>query len=66
MVNLKLGGLLLAVGAMMFLFSDTLFGESVVASYLIISGLVTFPVGVILAAVGIVQVLVAKFKGRTD
>ncbi|MEJ2172231.1 MAG: hypothetical protein ACO22K_12045 [Woeseiaceae bacterium] len=66
MVNLKLGGLLLAVGAMMFLLSDALFGESDVAAYLVFSGLIMFPVGVILTAVGIVQMLVAKFKGRTN
>jgi predicted phage tail protein len=66
MVNLKLGGVLLAVGAMMFLMSDTLFGESDLASYLVFSGLIMFPVGVILTAVGIVQVLVAKLKGRTN
>lgn len=65
MVNLILGGILLLVGAALFLLSDTVFGDSVAASYSVFFGLILFPVGVILTVVGIIQALIAKVKGRT-
>lgn len=64
MVNLKLGGILVVVGAVMFLLSDTLFGESDVASYSMFFGLILFPLGIILTLVGVIQVLIAKVKER--
>lgn len=64
MVNLKLGGILVVVGAVMFLLSDTLFGESDVASYSMFFGLILFPLGIILTLVGVIQVLIAKAKER--
>ena len=51
-----------AVGAVLFLFSDTLFGDSDIAYNLMLLGLILFPVGVILAFVGIVELLFAKIK----
>jgi predicted phage tail protein len=64
MVNLKLGGILLVAGAALFLLSDTLFGDSNLAAYSIIAGLVLFPLGIVLALVGIIQVIIAKVKER--
>jgi predicted phage tail protein len=65
MVNLQLGGILVVVGAAMFLLSDTLFGDSDVASYSMFFGLILFPLGIILTLVGVIQVLIAKVKERT-
>jgi predicted phage tail protein len=48
----------------MFLLSDTLFGESDVASYSMFFGLILFPLGIILTLVGVIQVLIAKAKER--
>lgn len=64
MLNLKIGGALLIAGAALFLFSDTLFGDSEAASYVVFVGLIMFPVGLILSLVGIIQVLIAKIKNR--
>ena len=64
MVNLKIGGILLVVGAALFLLSDTLFGDSEAAPYSVLLGLIIFPIGVILALVGIIQAIVARFKER--
>lgn len=65
MVNLKIGEIPLVAGAVLFLLSDTLFGNSEAASYSVFLGLIMFPVGVILTLVGAIDVLVAKFKGRS-
>ena len=65
MVNLKIGGILLVAGAAFFLLSDTLFGDSEAASYSVFLGLIMFPIGVILTLVGIVQVVIARFKNRS-
>ena len=62
MVNLKIGGVLLVAGAAIFLLSDTLLGESEAASYAVFLGLIIFPVGLVLIVVGIIQVLIARFK----
>ena len=62
MVNLKIGGVLLVAGAAIFLLSDTLLGESETASYAVFLGLIIFPVGLVLIVVGIIQVLIARFK----
>ena len=62
MVNLKIGGLLLVVGAAMFLLSDTLLGESEAASYAAFLGLIMFPIGLVLTLVGIIQWLIARFR----
>lgn len=64
MVNLKLGGILLIAGAALFLLSDMLFGDSEAASYAMFFGLIVFPLGIILALVGIIQVLIARIKDR--
>jgi predicted phage tail protein len=64
MANLKIGAILLITGAVLFLISDTLFGDSEAASYAVFLGLIMFPIGVILALVGGIQMLVAKLKGR--
>ncbi len=65
MVNLKLGGILLVVGAALFLLSDTIFGDSDAASNSMFFGLILFPLGIILTLVGSIQVLIAKVKERT-
>jgi len=65
MVNLKIGGILLFAGAALFLLSDTLFGDSEAASYAAFFGLIAFPLGLILAFVGMIQVLIARIKHRT-
>lgn len=62
MVNLKIGGILLVAGAAIFLLSDTLLGESEAASYAVFFGLIMFPIGLVLIVVGIIQVLIARFK----
>jgi predicted phage tail protein len=64
MVNLKLGGILLVAGAALFLLSDTLFGDSDMASYSMFFGLILFPIGIVLTLIGIVQVLIARVKER--
>ena len=66
MVNLKVGGALLVAGAVLFLLSNTVFGDSEAATYSVFLGLIMFPVGVILTLVGAIQVLIAKFKGRSE
>ena len=66
MVNLKLGALLLAAGAAMFLLSDTVFGESEAGSIAAFLGLVLFPLGFILTVVGLFQVLFAKIRKRRE
>ena len=66
MVNLKLGGVLLVVGAAIFLLSDTIFGESEAASYSAFLGLVLLPLGFILTVVGFFQMLFAKIKERRE
>jgi predicted phage tail protein len=66
MVNLKVGGLLLVAGGVLFLLSDTIFGDSEAASYSMFFGMITFPLGVFLTLVGLIQVLIAKFKGRSE
>ena len=66
MVNLRLGGALLVVGAAMFVLSDTIFGESEAASYTVFVGLVLFPLGFVLSVVGLFQVLFAKIKERRE
>ena len=65
-INLKLGGVLLVVGAAIFLLSDTIFGESEAASYSAFLGLVLFPLGFILTVVGFFQMLLAKIKARRE
>jgi len=62
MVNLKTGGILLIGGAAIFLLSDTLLGESEAASYAVFLGLILFPIGLVLTLVGVIQVLIAKFR----
>lgn len=62
MVNLKIGGILLVAGAAIFLLSDTLLGESEAASYAVFLGLIMFLIGFVLAFLGIVQVLIVRFK----
>ena len=64
MVNLKLGGILLVAGAALFLLSDTLFGDSDMASYSMFFGLILFPIGIVLTLIGIVQVFIARVKER--
>ncbi len=64
MGNLKLGGILLVVGAAMFLLSDTIFGDSEATAYAIFFGLILFPLGFILTLVGLFQFLATKFKQR--
>ncbi len=64
MGNLKLGGILLVVGAAMFLLSDTIFGDSEATAYAIFFGLILFPLGFILMLVGLFQFLATKFKQR--
>jgi len=64
MLNLKIGTILVIAGAVLFLLSDTYFGDSEVASYSLLLGLVMVPIGAFLALVGGVQVLIAKIKGR--
>jgi hypothetical protein len=66
MINLKIGGTLLVAGAVLFLLSDTVFGDSEAASYSIFFGLIMFSLGLLFSLVGLIQVLVAKFKGRTE
>jgi len=65
MINLKIGGILLVAGAASFLLSDTLFGDSEAASYSALLGLIMVFAGVILTLLGVIQVLVMKFKGRS-
>jgi hypothetical protein len=65
MANLKLGGVLLVVGVVAFLLSDTLFGDSEVASYSMFIGLILLPTGFVLTLVGVVQVAVHWFKEKT-
>jgi predicted phage tail protein len=64
MSNLKLGGVILLVGAVMFLLSDTIFGESEAASYAAFFGLILFPLGIILTVVGLFQMLFKKIRER--
>ena len=66
MPNLKIGTTLLIAGAALFLLSDTLFGDSEAASYSVLLGLIMFPIGVILALVGGIQVLIEKLKDRPE
>ena len=66
MANLKIGTILLIAGAVLFLLSDTLFGDSEVAYYSVFLGLIMFPIGVILGLVGGIQLLWAKLKGPPD
>lgn len=66
MVNLKIGGILLIAGAAVFLLSDTLLGDSEAAAYAMFLGIVLVPVGLILAVVGIIQVLIAKVRNRPE
>jgi predicted phage tail protein len=65
MVNLRLGAMLLVAGAVLLLLSDTLFGDSEAATYSAFLGLIIFPVGAILTLVGVIQVLIVKFKDRS-
>jgi len=64
MVNLKLCVIFLVIGALLFLLSDTVFGDSDMAAYSALVGLILFLIGVVLALAGTIQVLVAKVKGR--
>jgi predicted phage tail protein len=64
MINLKIGGILLVVGAALFVLSDTLFGDTDAAAYSAFFGLIMFPGGLILVLVGIVQVIVVRIKDR--
>jgi len=64
MVNLKLGGILLVAGTALFSLSDTLFGESVVASYSVFFGLILLTLGIVPTLVGIIQVVIARVKKR--
>jgi hypothetical protein len=66
MINLKLGGVLLLAGAAFLLLSDTLLGNSDLASYSAFFGLILLPVGAILALVGGIQVAVARIRGRAE
>ena len=66
MVNLKIGGILLVTGAALFLLSDTVFGESEAASYSIFFGLIMFPMGLVFSLVGLIQVLIARIRNRTE
>ena len=66
MINLKLGGVLLVAGAALFLLSDTLFGDSDVASSSVFFGLILLPIGVILALLGVIQVSVARIKEKAE
>ena len=65
MINLKIGGMLLIAGAVLFLLSDSLFGDSEAASYSALLGLIMFPVGLILTLVGLIQALTARVKNQT-
>jgi predicted phage tail protein len=64
MVNVKIGGILLVSGAILFLLSDTLFGDSEATSYAIFFGVIMFPLGLILTLVGLIQALIEKVKNR--
>lgn len=64
MINLKIGGALLLGGAVLFVLSETLLGNSEAASYSMFFGLVMFPVGLILTLVGLIQVLIAMVKDK--
>ena len=64
MVNLKIGAVLLIAAAALFLLSDTMFGDSEVASYAMLLGLIMFPVGLVLGFVGLIQLLIGIMKGR--
>ena len=66
MVNLKIGAILLIAGAAVFLLSDTFFGDSEAAAYAMFLGIILVPVGLILAVVGIIQVLIAKLRNRPE
>lgn len=63
MTNLKIGGVLLIAGAALFVLSDSLFGDTEVASYSAFFGLIMVPVGLILVLAGVVQMLTARIKG---
>ena len=64
MANLKIGGILLVAGTVIFLLSDTLFGASEEAAYALFLGLIMFPLGLILSLLGVVQVLMSRIKSR--
>jgi hypothetical protein len=55
---------LLVAGAAMFLLSDTVLGESELASYSALLGLILFPLGFVLTVVGLFEILFAKINGR--
>jgi len=65
MLNLKIGAILLIAGAVLFLSSDSLFGDYEAASYSAFVGLIMFPLGLILFSVGLIQALIAIVKNRT-
>lgn len=62
MVNLKWGAICLVTGAALFVFSDTLFGESAAASYSAFLGLILSLTGLILAVAGAIQALAARVR----
>jgi len=64
MVNMKIGGILLIAGAVLFLLSDTIFRDSEVTPYAMFLGLLMFLLGLILSLLAIIQVLIAKIKNR--
>ena len=64
MINLKIGAALLIAGAALFVLSGTVLGDSEAASYAAFIGLVMFPVGVVLALVGIIQIVIARIRNR--
>ena len=66
MVNIKIGAILLIAGSVLFLLSDTFFGDSEAASYSLFLGLIMVPIGLFFTLVGVVQVVIAKIKGRRD
>ena len=59
---LKLAVVLSLVGAALFLLSDTLFGESDLAYFLMFVGPIAFTLGLFFVVVSIFEMLVAKVK----
>lgn len=56
------GLIISALGAVFFLFSDTLFGDSDLAHNLMFLGMVMLPMGVILSLIGVLELLFSKIK----
>lgn len=60
---LKIAVVLALVGAALFLLSDTLFGESDLAYFLMFVGPIVFAIGLLFVVYSTLEMLVAKVKG---